>query len=61
MPLSVPNWQVEFEFKIDGEAHNIYGDGFALWISKDRARLGPVFGSIGTLYETSCWRVSADF
>jgi hypothetical protein len=47
MPLSVMNWQIEFEFKVDGSAHNIYGDGFALWISKDRAKVGPVFGSVG--------------
>ncbi|KAI9633926.1 lectin [Dioszegia hungarica] len=46
MPLSVMNWQIEFEFKVDGSAHNIYGDGFALWISKDRAKVGPVFGSV---------------
>jgi mannose-binding lectin 2 len=47
MPLAVMNWQIEFEFKVDGSAHNIYGDGFALWISKDRAKTGPVFGSVG--------------
>lgn len=50
MPLSVANWQIEFEFKVDGSAHNIYGDGFALWIAKDRAKIGPVFGSVGELF-----------
>lgn len=47
MPLSVLNWQVEFEFKVDGKAHNIYGDGFAVWLTKERAKQGPVFGSLG--------------
>ncbi|KAK8853092.1 hypothetical protein IAR55_003793 [Kwoniella newhampshirensis] len=46
MPLSVPNWQIDVEFKVDGKAHNLYGDGFAIWISKDRAKQGPVFGSV---------------
>ncbi|RSH91736.1 hypothetical protein EHS25_009105 [Saitozyma podzolica] len=89
MPLSVPNWQVDVEFKVgsaseslldrtistsgggevpytqgdplenilwkfqmdrvaevDGKAHNLFGDGFAMWIAKDRAKVGPVFGSV---------------
>lgn len=53
MPLSVLNWQVEFEFKVDGSAHNIFGDGFALWVSKERAKTGPVFGSVGESLFTS--------
>ena len=47
MPLSVLNWQMDIEFKVDGKAHNLFGDGFAIWLSKDRAKLGSVFGSIG--------------
>ncbi|WWD19506.1 hypothetical protein CI109_103967 [Kwoniella shandongensis] len=46
MPLSVANWQIDVEFAVDGRAHNLYGDGFAIWISKDRAKQGPVFGSV---------------
>ncbi|WWC91551.1 uncharacterized protein L201_006497 [Kwoniella dendrophila CBS 6074] len=46
MPLSVSNWQIDVEFKVDGKAHNLFGDGFAIWISKDRAKEGPVFGSV---------------
>jgi mannose-binding lectin 2 len=33
--------------QVDGKAHNIFGDGFAVWLSKDRAKSGPVFGSVG--------------
>ena len=47
MPLSVLNWQIDVEFKVDGKAHNLFGDGFAIWLAKDRAKLGSVFGSIG--------------
>ncbi|KAL7418348.1 hypothetical protein Q5752_006806 [Cryptotrichosporon argae] len=46
MPLTVSNWQIDFEFKVDGKAHNVFGDGFALWLTKDRAKVGPVFGSV---------------
>jgi hypothetical protein len=27
----------------------MYGDGFAFWVTKDRAVAGPVFGSQGEL------------
>jgi lectin, mannose-binding 2 len=44
VPLTATNWEVEVEFKIQG-AGNLHGDGFALWVTKDRAMPGPVFGS----------------
>ena len=44
VPLTATNWEVEFEFKIHGQGH-LYGDGFALWLTKGRAEMGPVFGS----------------
>ena len=43
VPLTATNWEVEVEFKIHGKG-NLHGDGFAMWISKDRASTGPVFG-----------------
>lgn len=36
--------QIELEFEIHGEG-NLHGDGFALWLTKQRATQGPVFGS----------------
>ncbi|CAG7955263.1 unnamed protein product [Penicillium olsonii] len=36
--------QIELEFEIHG-AGNLHGDGFALWLTKERATQGPVFGS----------------
>jgi len=44
MPLSATNWQIEFEFRIHGSG-SLYGDGFAMWLTKERAVPGPVFGS----------------
>ncbi|KAL2167732.1 hypothetical protein VTG60DRAFT_863 [Thermothelomyces hinnuleus] len=44
VPLTATNWEVEVEFKIHGK-NQLYGDGFAVWITKERGKIGPVFGS----------------
>ena len=36
--------QIEIEFKIAGKG-SLHGDGFAMWVTKQRATSGPVFGS----------------
>ncbi|RHZ63320.1 hypothetical protein Glove_330g18 [Diversispora epigaea] len=46
LPLTSTNWQVEFEFKIEGSNPTLYGDGMAVWLTTDRAKSGPVFGFI---------------
>lgn len=33
------------EFRISG-INTLYGDGFAMWLTKQRATQGPVFGSV---------------
>lgn len=43
IPLTATNWEIEFEFSISGKG-NLHGDGFAMWVVKDRAQQGPVFG-----------------
>ncbi|KAK2624645.1 hypothetical protein QTJ16_005838 [Diplocarpon rosae] len=45
VPLTATNWEIEVEFKIHGTG-NLHGDGMALWLTKQRAQPGPVFGSI---------------
>ncbi|PHH60842.1 hypothetical protein CDD82_2224 [Ophiocordyceps australis] len=45
VPLTATNWEVEVEFKISGKNH-LYGDGFAMWVTKQRAEPGPVFGAV---------------
>ena len=44
VPLTATNWEVEVEFKISGK-NQLYGDGFAMWVTKQRGQFGPVFGS----------------
>ncbi|KAI9042868.1 legume-like lectin family protein [Aspergillus affinis] len=44
VPLTATNWEIEVEFKIHGNG-NLHGDGFAMWLTKQRATQGPVFGS----------------
>ncbi|KAF7587129.1 hypothetical protein BBP40_007678 [Aspergillus hancockii] len=44
VPLTATNWEIEFEFKLHGNG-NLHGDGFAMWLTKQRATQGPVFGS----------------
>ncbi|KAK7472336.1 hypothetical protein VKT23_000455 [Stygiomarasmius scandens] len=46
LPLTASNWVVEVEFKVSGESSHLFGDGIAIWFTKDRAKPGPVFGSI---------------
>ncbi|KAK4546555.1 hypothetical protein LTR36_001772 [Oleoguttula mirabilis] len=43
VPLTATNWEIEVEFKIHGTG-NLFGDGMAMWVTKDRAQQGPVFG-----------------
>lgn len=43
VPLTATNWEVEVDFKIHGKGQ-LYGDGLAMWVTKDRAQPGNVFG-----------------
>jgi mannose-binding lectin 2 len=43
VPLTATNWEVEVEFKIHGTA-SLFGDGFAMWVTRDRVVQGEVFG-----------------
>ncbi|KAB5570243.1 concanavalin A-like lectin/glucanase domain-containing protein [Coniochaeta sp. 2T2.1] len=57
VPLTATNWEIEVEFKIHGK-NQLYGDGFAMWLTKDRAKPGPVFGAadkfegLGVFFDT---------
>ncbi|ATY63773.1 vesicular integral-membrane VIP36 precursor [Cordyceps militaris] len=44
VPLTATNWEVEVEFKISGK-NQLFGDGFAMWVTRQRGEMGPVFGS----------------
>ncbi|KAL1305938.1 hypothetical protein AAFC00_004079 [Neodothiora populina] len=43
VPLTATNWQVEVEFSINGQG-SLFGDGFAMWVTKQRGQQGDVFG-----------------
>ncbi|KAF9339186.1 hypothetical protein BGZ91_006760, partial [Linnemannia elongata] len=45
LPLMAANFQVDFQFEVDGKGDGIVGDGFAVWFTKERAEIGPVFGN----------------
>lgn len=44
IPLTATNWEIEVEFKIHGKG-TLHGDGMAMWITKQRAMGGEVFGA----------------
>lgn len=60
LPLSVPNFEIITEFKVDGKSYGShpYGDGFAFWLTEERAQSGPVLGSkdyftgLGIMFDT---------
>ncbi|CAI8033158.1 Vesicular integral-membrane protein VIP36 [Geodia barretti] len=45
VPFRVHNWEVVVQFSVHGQGQNLFGDGFALWYTKNRGNLGPIFGS----------------
>ena len=57
VPLTATNWEIEFEFTIHGTG-NLFGDGMAMWVTKDRAQPGSVFGmkdefeGLGVFFDT---------
>lgn len=57
-PLEAENYEITVEFAIDGESSTHHGDGMALWLTDERAEMGPVFGSrdywhgVGIMFDT---------
>ncbi|KAJ7750032.1 legume-like lectin family-domain-containing protein [Mycena maculata] len=45
LPLTAANFVIEIEFKVSGEPGHLFGDGMAIWLTKDRAQPGPIFGN----------------
>ena len=41
--MTATNWEIELEFDINGKG-NLYGDGFGMFLTKQRATQGKVFG-----------------
>ncbi|PIK54690.1 putative vesicular integral-membrane protein VIP36 [Apostichopus japonicus] len=45
-----PHWEMHVHFKVHGQGRTLFGDGFALWYTKERMKKGDVFG--GADYHT---------
>ncbi|XP_046903954.1 lectin, mannose-binding 2-like b [Hypomesus transpacificus] len=47
IPCYLRDWELQVHFKIHGQGKkNLNGDGMALWFTKERMQIGPVFGNI---------------
>ncbi|XP_004536069.1 vesicular integral-membrane protein VIP36 [Ceratitis capitata] len=44
-PVMTRNWEIHVTFKVHGKGTELYGDGLAIWYTKERMQPGPVFGS----------------
>lgn len=45
MPCMLRHWELHVHFKVHGQGKDLFGDGFAIWYTRDRLELGPVFGN----------------
>ncbi|KHJ49591.1 Legume-like lectin family protein [Trichuris suis] len=45
VPVMVRDWELEVAFAVRGKTGTLYGDGIAIWYTKDPGQPGPVFGS----------------
>ncbi|ESO82839.1 hypothetical protein LOTGIDRAFT_203299 [Lottia gigantea] len=45
VPCIVRNWELHVNFKVHGSGKTLFGDGFAIWYTKDRMQMGNVFGN----------------
>ncbi|KAJ2080454.1 hypothetical protein H4R24_003065 [Coemansia sp. RSA 988] len=58
LPLPDDYWKVDFKFKVGGKGGYLYGDGMGMFVTKERAQSGPVFGNrdyfngLGVLFDT---------
>jgi mannose-binding lectin 2 len=34
------DWEIQFQFHVHGSAKELFGDGFAMWYTKERNKLG---------------------
>jgi mannose-binding lectin 2 len=44
-PCKLRDWELHVHFKVHGSARDLFGDGLAIWYTKHRLELGPVYGS----------------
>nr|CAG4645582.1 EOG090X07L3 [Lynceus sp. MCZ IZ 141354] len=44
-PVKSKYWELQVQFRVTGKGKELFGDGLAIWYTKDRMEAGPVFGS----------------
>ncbi|EPQ26668.1 uncharacterized protein PFL1_05648 [Pseudozyma flocculosa PF-1] len=46
LPITAESMEIIVELNVDGHSNNLAGDGMAMWLTQERAKPGPVFGSM---------------
>ncbi|KAG5840970.1 VIP36-like protein [Anguilla rostrata] len=47
IPCYLRHWELQIHFRIHGQGKkNLNGDGLAVWFTKERMQIGPVFGNM---------------
>ncbi|KAG8173867.1 hypothetical protein JTE90_023643, partial [Oedothorax gibbosus] len=46
VPCHVKNWELQVHFKVYGKGKDLFGDGMAIWYTKQPLTSGSVFGSL---------------
>lgn len=44
-PTRMHNWEMVLHFQVHGQAKSLFGDGFAVWYTKEHGEMGSVFGN----------------
>jgi Legume-like lectin family len=42
-PCELRDWELHVHFKVHGSGRDLYGDGFAIWYTKERLMLGMLY------------------
>lgn len=48
-PCLLRDWELHVHFKVHGKGSDLFGDGFAIWYTKDRSELGEMYNML--IYE----------
>jgi len=58
LPMDMSDFEITAEFTIKGQSTSSGGDGFAMWLTKERMQGGPIFGNrnrwngLGIIFDT---------
>ncbi|CCV00577.1 unnamed protein product [Malassezia sympodialis ATCC 42132] len=58
LPIDMSDFEITVEFTVKGQSVSTGGDGFAMWLTKERMQGGPIFGNrnrwngLGIIFDT---------